>query len=106
MLFEKVPNHQSFQDWKGTGWYRMVKPAGTQLPEMPPPENHCGTHAVGYLRGSHPSEVGKRIRMTVCFGWGGHNCRESYTITVINCNGYFVYYLPRTNYCTLGYCAE
>ena len=103
-------------DWKGEGWYRMVKPAGTQFPEQhPPPVNHCGTLAVGYLTGSHPREVGQSVNRTVCFSWShktkckfpcSSTCKFRSEITVINCGGYFVYELPDTPSWCLRYCAE
>ena len=83
-----------------------MKPAGTQLPEQPPSYWHCGTFGKGYLYGSHPTEVGKSVTRTVCFSWSGNKCKMSNVITVINCDGYFVYQLPNTPHCQLGYCAE
>ena len=34
-------------DWKGSGWYRMSDPAGSQMSEEPVPWYHCGTQFGG-----------------------------------------------------------
>ena len=93
-------------DWKGDGWYRMMEPAGTKLPEQSPPNYHCGTYATGWLDGSHPSQPGESVSRQVCLNRFTNPCLEKWDVTVTNCNGYFVYYLPKVRDCPLRYCAE
>ena len=93
------------EDFKGPGWYRMMEPAGTKMPEQPPPRYHCGTVATGWLNGSHPSQIGERVTREVCFNWNGNKCKWKTNITVIKCSGFFIYNLIRTPGCNLRYCA-
>ena len=39
------------------GWYRMMPPAGTIIPEGVVPENMCGTCGSGWMNGIHPTGV-------------------------------------------------
>ena len=82
----------------------MVEPAGTQLPESVIDMNHCGTQHSGWLNGTHPTEIGVAVKATVCFHG---SCYWSSPIQIMNCEAYFLYYLPNTpNACSLRYCAE
>jgi len=93
-------------DWKGPGWYRITEPAGSRIPEYSPGQLHCGTHASGWLNGTHPAVPGQQQDMKVCFNWSGNACMWSINVVVRNCGGYFVYKLPDTPVCYLRYCAE
>jgi hypothetical protein len=91
-------------------WYRFVEPAGTRMPERPPGEYHCGTHAPGWLEGTHPTILGETRDIRVCFQWSGSTCLWSSTVRVTYCGGYddfYVYYLPTLPFgCNGTYCAE
>ena len=102
---EEGRNNFDLGDFKGPGWYRMMEPAGTKIPEQPPPKNHCGTVATGWLNGSHPSQIGEKVTREVCFNYGT-KCWRKTTITIINCSGFFIYNLPNTPTCELRYCAN
>ena len=93
-------------DWKGPGWYRMMSPAGTKMPEVAVPNQKCGTFATGWLNGTHPNLLGETVDRTVCFNWVGNDCNYSSSVKVKNCGGYFLYYLPKVPLCHLRYCAE
>ena len=93
-------------DWKGPGWYRMMSPAGTKMPEVVVPSSKCGTAAPGWLNGTHPNSIGETVDRTVCFNWDGNNCRWSSAVKVKKCGGYFIYYLRTPDNCALRYCAE
>ena len=94
--------------WQGPGYYRMLSPAGTMLPESSPGSGRCGTGGSGWLQEEHPREVGVEETMTVCFAVGDDygSCWEEVEITVTNCDGFFVYMLPDTVYCDMRYCAS
>ena len=98
-------------DWQVPGWYRMMSPAGTKMPEVAVPFKKCGTWGTGWLNGNHPNLLGGTVDRTVCFnqnGYYGSTCQSSRSVKVKNCGGYFLYYLPKSptsNYCT-RYCAE
>ena len=99
-------SNEDHGDFKGPGWYRMMTPAGTKIPEVAPPVLQCGTAATGWLNGAHPDGLGQTVSREVCFNWNGDKCFEKTTIKVTNCGGFYVYELPRTPLCTLRYCAE
>ena len=86
-------------------WYRFTGASGTKMPTSPPPTSRCGTHAPGWLSGSHPSAGQGQVSRKVCFNWSGKTCRWSQTIQVINCNGFYIYQLPNINWgCHGRYC--
>ena len=95
-------------DWQGAGWYRMVEPAGTRLPEEPPISHHCNTGTPGWLNGSHPNTIGETIDGRVCFGepsYPLYPCPMETQIKIKHCNDYFLYYLEETPICDLRYCS-
>ena len=97
-------------DWVGAGWYRMMAPAGTTIPESPPGIYQCGTEAPGWMKGSHPSVARQTSQgVTYCFdarGFDSNNdCQWSTQGKVTHCGDYYVYYLENTPQCRLSYCA-
>ena len=93
-------------DWKGDNWYRFVEPAGTTIANSIVPVNHCGTHAPGWLNGTHPITLGETVSRQVCFHWNGDPCRWSAGVQIRSCDGFFVYQLPDTQVCSLKYCGQ
>ena len=89
-----------------SGWYRFGGLAGNQMPESCVDKLRCGTHAPGWLNGSHPSVGEGAVRRKVCFHWSNRCCRWSTYISVRNCGGFFVYKLQRPPACTLRYCGN
>ena len=86
--------------WKGEGYYRLMEPAGVQLPEYAPGRYHCGSGYTGWLNGKHPDNFGEEVDMTVCIDDDRGNerdCRWKWNIKVTNCKGYYVYFLPNTD---------
>ena len=103
--------HQNGEDdWRGTGWYRMVEPAGTMIPESKVDQYQCGTPYSGWLAGSHPSNPGEEVSLKVCFRGLVTLCEASVDVKVRNCGDFFLYYLPDTSVigsdCLYRYCAE
>ena len=95
--YDKERSRYTSAQWKGAGYYRMMEPAGTQLPEYAPGDYHCGTLYPGWLNGSHPDRSGEEVEMTVCVDGDRGNERDCYRkidIKVTNCKGYYVYFLP------------
>ncbi|XP_019624993.1 PREDICTED: uncharacterized protein LOC109470471 [Branchiostoma belcheri] len=87
-------------------WYRFMNPAGTSMPtQRPPSTRRCGTDAPMWMSGQHPSVADGEISRQACAYWGSNPCQWSTTIRVKACSaGYYVYKLPRTPVCHLGYC--
>ena len=87
-------------------WYRFTGLAGNKMPENVVAKYQCGTHAPGWLDGSHPSVADGAVQRKVCFHWSSNDCRWSTNIRVRNCGAFFVYELPPTRYCNLRYCGN
>ena len=89
----------------GPGWFRFEGSAGIRMPTSCPPTNRCGTHAPGWMNGTHPTVADGQISRQVCFHWTRNGCCEwSTNIKVRNCGSYYVYYLNGTPNCSLRYC--
>ena len=69
-------------------------------------KHHCGTHAPGWVSGSHPTSVGQVVNAKVCFHWGSNCCNWNANIKIKKCNGFYVYNLARTPVCWLRYCGN
>ena len=89
-----------------SGWYRFSGAAGNQMPESCVQKLRCGTHAPGWLNGSHPLVADGVVTRAVCFHWESSCCRWSKQIEVRNCGGFYVYKLASTNTCSLRYCGN
>jgi len=94
-------------DWSTAGWYRMMQPAGTQLPEVSPGYQHCGTQAPGWLNStSHSPILGNQVVGKVCFDYGSSGiCYRSTMIDIRSCGGYYIYNFPAVQGCNLRYCS-
>ena len=101
------PGCKPHEQWKGPGWYRIMEPAGTKIPEFPPAPG-CGTTYAGWMNGNHPDKKGESVEREICFHYAGNICSFKTTITVTNCKEYYVYNLLThvNNYCTSRHCAE
>jgi hypothetical protein len=85
-------------------WYGFSGAAGTMLASSVVPSNQCNTQATGWYSGVYPSAAGNTTSGTVCYNWSGNNCWESNSISVTNCNGYYVFYLSPPIGCNYRYC--
>ena len=88
------------------GWYRFGGAAGTEMPTSCVGKNRCGTHAPGWLNGSHPRATDGIVRAKVCFHWSYDCCLWSANIRVRNCSGFYVYELVPLSACYLRYCGN
>ena len=86
-----------------TGWYRLTG-SYPYLQQQGPYAEHIGnTDAPGFLQFSHPGTIWQTVSGTVGFNWRSSTTNWTSSIQVTNCNGYYVYYLPSTSYCSLAY---
>ena len=88
------------------GWYRFGGAAGTEMPTSCVGQNRCGTHAPGWLNGSHPRATDGIVTAKVCFHWLYNCCLWSVNIRVRNCSGFYVYELVPPRSCHLRYCGN
>ena len=56
-------------------------------------------------KGSHPENLAEMKDAKVCFIYSGNDCYWSNSIKILNCGSYFLYELPDTPGCSLGYCS-
>ena len=90
----------------GPAWFRFQGNAGTKMPTSCVSSYRCGTDATGWLNGPHTTVVDGKVTRQVCFSWSGC-CTWSINIQVLNCGGYFVYFIdgtPPGHPCHLRYC--
>jgi hypothetical protein len=87
------------------GWYRVSGSAGTQLVVSAVSTlNTCGADYPGYFNGTLPSTPGALTTGNACF-YTGISCGYSLSpISVINCNGYYIFYLLPTPNIDYRYC--
>lgn len=87
-------------------WYRFTGEAGDRMPTQCVPRRHCGTHAPGWLQGSHPLVGEGVVKRTVCFSWRWDCCFWKQEVSVRNCGGFYVYRLQPPPVCRLRYCGN
>ena len=96
LCYDDIEGYDSTSaQWKGEGYYRLMEPAGTQLPEYAPGVYHCGTGDTGWLNGKHPERSGEEVERKVCFDDDRGNeldCDWKENIKITNCKGYYVYF--------------
>ena len=75
----------------------------------------CDGGLGGWVKGTHPTDVGDIAKTNVCFTSGSTDCYDDYwtyhylrkTILIKNCGDYFVYYLTDLSPSTTGrYCGQ
>ena len=89
------------------GWYRFQGDAGDRIPENQcVPKLRCGSHAPGWLNGSHPAVREGAVQRKVCYHWGSNCCQWSNSVRVRNCGRFFVYELQPSPVCSLRYCGK
>ena len=87
-------------------WYRFAGAAGDKMPTSCVPKRRCGTHAPGWLNGSHPTVREGIVTRPVCYHWGSRCCNWKNDIQVQNCGAFYVYRLVKPPVCWLRYCGD
>ena len=87
-------------------WYRFSGDAGNQIATSCPSQEHCGTHAPGWMQGAHPTVAEGQVTRKVCYNWLKSCCHWSNHIKVRNCGRFYVYQLTKTPLCWLRYCGN
>lgn len=103
-------------DWKGTGWYRIMSPAGTQLYSSKIDYGRsCGSFKNGYYLGKYPQDKGSVVKGEVCFGFDNGSikddtCVQRTDIKIKNCGEFYIFFLKdvgcHQNPCYARYCTE
>lgn len=101
-------------NFDGNKWFRFVEPAGTKLLTTHPEYSYptlCGTKAIGWMQGNHPTRVGQIVDRKICFRFTGPYCEWSIdSIKVTACMGhnsqlFYLYQLKKPSRCSFAYCA-
>jgi hypothetical protein len=66
--------------------------------------NLCDTSATGWYSGTYPSTAGSTNTGSICYHWTSSTCQWSNSVSVTNCNGYYVFYLSPPTACNLRLC--
>ena len=94
--------------WRGEGWYRFTGAAGTKMATKSEVtrDGACVTGASGHLdTNTHPDLLsGQSQDQKVCFYYHGTQCWRSTTVTIQECEGFYIYKLPNTPLCYNRYC--
>lgn len=89
------------------GWKRFSESIGGRMPESCPDSPYrCGANRPGWLNGTHPTVVGQRTSMKVCFYYRSNCCHWQVNVQVTNCGLYYVYNLPNSPTCSSTYCGS
>ena len=90
----------------GGRWIRFKGTGGTILPHTSPGVNHCGSFLAGWYNGTLPSTEETIVNGTVCFAGDENSCLFPMDISVINCEHFYVYFLPPVEVCNARYCTN
>lgn len=85
-------------------WVRFIGGSGSSLANCPIPFRHCGATTPGWYSGIYPSSAGATNSGNVCFNWGTNTCMWSITISVTNCNQFYVFSLSAPPICDARFC--
>jgi hypothetical protein len=85
-------------------WIRFQDPAGTVVVNSPVPPNYCGTVATGWYAGQYPSVIYSTATSIACFYQTTNTCSSCNSMSVTNCNSYFVFLLLEPQSCNYRYC--
>ena len=91
----------------GPSWFRFLGDAGTQMATSCLEINRCGTHAPGWLNGTHPTVDEGQVTRKACFRYWNDCCVWFIDIQVRNCGDFYIYYINKTppeHTCHLRYC--
>ena len=87
-------------------WHRLIGNSGTKIPETCVPMRRCGTHAPGWLNGTHPQLQEGQVNRKVCYHWSSRCCNWQNNIKVRSCGDFYVYNLIKPPNCWLRYCGD
>jgi hypothetical protein len=86
-------------------WIRFSGAAGTMLANCAIEPYHCGANSPGWYTGLYPTTAGYTTNGTVCYAWmDGATCFYSNSVSITNCNNYYVFALVQPTTCSLRYC--
>ncbi|CAF3692424.1 unnamed protein product [Rotaria sp. Silwood1] len=103
-LYALCDRGSPFNTSNGGSWIRFIGTGGTILPLTAPAQGRCGAYMVGWFNGTLPTTVNTAVNGTACFSMNSVPCPFSVFILVMNCSGFYVYFLPPAPACNGRYC--
>ncbi|CAF0795346.1 unnamed protein product [Rotaria sordida] len=103
-LYGPCDTGSPFNTSNGGSWIRFIGTGGTTLSLVEPTTSQCGGYSGGWINGTLPTTVGTVANATVCFRINKVSCLVIVYVSVINCGGFFVYFLPPVRICNGRYC--
>jgi hypothetical protein len=85
-------------------WLRFQESAGIVIVNSPVPPNRCGTVATGWYAGQYPTAVFSTATSLVCFYQTTNTCASCTSISITNCQTYYVFSLSQLSSCNYRYC--
>ena len=85
-------------------WVRFMGGAGTRLVDDPIEPFRCGTQGAGWYAGDYPKSTGETKTGNVCYSWPGKECMWSNSISITDCDDFYVFALRAPPACYLRYC--
>ena len=86
-------------------WYRFTGSAGVMMASHCFPRGSCGSDMVGWISGSHPPSPFEVTWPSVCWHTSSSCCAASYTASIRNCVGFYVYRLQKPLECNRRHCS-
>jgi hypothetical protein len=99
-------NTPPFTNQSSPVWMRFEGTGGSTLPLAAPSINLCGTTGTGWYSGQMPASSGQISNGTACFSWYTGTCSFSTSISVANCDSFYIYLLPPPPACMMRYCTN
>jgi hypothetical protein len=93
-----------FNASNGGSWIRFVGPGGTIISLAPPNVTRCGGYLTGWFDGTLPTTLGSTINASVYFSNPLTIFPFCVTVSVTQCSGFYVYFLPPAPACNGRYC--
>ncbi|CAF1466167.1 unnamed protein product [Rotaria sp. Silwood1] len=103
-LFGSCDNGSPFNASNGGSWIRFIGTGGTIIPLAAPAQGHCGAYVGGWFNGILPTTVSSVGNGTACFSMNTVPCFLASSVSIINCGGFYVYFLPPVSVCNTRYC--
>jgi hypothetical protein len=88
----------------GGRWIRFLGTGGTMIPSTSPGRQHCSAYLAGWANVTLPSTNGTVANGTGCFETIIAICGFQIDIEIVNCNTFYVYFLPPLSFCNARYC--
>ncbi|XP_076077907.1 uncharacterized protein LOC143048236 [Mytilus galloprovincialis] len=97
--------YEDCYDWEihTEAWYKFS--GNESIPTHPPKQGQCGSSSPIWLNGLYPSTYGGMASLTACVVGNDTDCKNSWNVTVMHCDGYNVAKLKPTYY-DMNSCAK